>query len=76
VLATTQLHPPKNSTNPPTPTHSFVLGRPLVTSAVIGATSVEQLREQLGAARDTRPLEPGLLSEIDAVHAELPNPAP
>ncbi|PRW60379.1 Aldo keto reductase [Chlorella sorokiniana] len=53
----------------------FVLGHPLVASAVIGATSSEQLAEQIEAAR-APPLEPQLLEAIDAIHRRYPNPAP
>lgn len=53
----------------------FVLGRALVASAVVGATSPEQLRQLLTAA-GAGPLPPEVLEEVDAVHARLPNPAP
>lgn len=53
----------------------FVLGHPLVASAVVGATSSEQLAELIDAAR-APPLEPQLLEAIDAIHQRYPNPAP
>ena len=53
----------------------FVLSRPLVGGAVVGATSEAQLRE-LAAAAAAGPLPPGLLHEIDQIHACYPNPAP
>jgi aryl-alcohol dehydrogenase-like predicted oxidoreductase len=53
----------------------FVLSHPLVASAVIGATSVDQLRAQLGAA-EAGPLGEELMMKIDEVHKMLPNPAP
>ncbi|KIZ07247.1 Protein tas [Monoraphidium neglectum] len=53
----------------------FVLGRPLVSSAVVGATSLQQLEELLRAAR-APPLAAEVLSEIDGVHERLPNPTP
>lgn len=62
--------PPQTQTTP-----RFVLSRPLVASAVIGATSRAQLEELLAAAA-APPLEAGVLREIDEVHAALPNPTP
>ncbi len=53
----------------------FVLGHPLVASAVVGATSSEQLEELIAAAR-APPLEAQLLEAIDAIHQRYPNPAP
>lgn len=53
----------------------FVLGRPLVASAVVGATSAAQLGELLAAA-EAPPLEPQLLEAVDAIHARYPNPCP
>ena len=53
----------------------FVIGRPPVSSAVIGATSEAQLREQVSAAMKG-PLEDSLLEAIDAIHARYPNPTP
>ena len=53
----------------------FVLSRPLVGSAVVGATSEAQLRE-LAAAAAAGPLPAELLGEIDNIHARYPNPAP
>lgn len=48
---------------------------PLVTSAVIGATSPVQLHEQVDAA-EQGPLPADLLAAIDKVHAQYPNPTP
>ncbi|WP_323118140.1 NADP(H)-dependent aldo-keto reductase [Burkholderia alba] len=53
---------------------AFVNSRPFVTSNLIGATSLEQLKENLGSA-DVK-LAPEVLAEIDALHALQPNPAP
>jgi len=53
----------------------WVVGHPLVTTAVIGATSLDQLREQVRAALLPR-LPDDLLSEIDRVHARYPSPTP
>ena len=53
---------------------AFVASRPFVTSALTGATSLEQLRENLASA-DLQ-LGADVLAEIDAVHARIPNPSP
>jgi aryl-alcohol dehydrogenase-like predicted oxidoreductase len=53
----------------------WVLSHPLVTSAVIGATTEQQLQELMHAARQP-PLSDQLRSEIDAIHAAYPNPTP
>lgn len=52
----------------------FVLKRPLVTSVVMGATKLWQLREILDATHVD--LSEEVLSEIDAVHERYPNPTP
>ncbi|KAG0601491.1 hypothetical protein M758_11G115800 [Ceratodon purpureus] len=52
----------------------FVLKRPLVSSVVIGATKLWQLRELLDAARVDLCEE--VLTEIEAVHERYPNPTP
>ncbi len=53
----------------------FVLSRPLVASAVVGATSCQQLQELFDATRQP-PLEEELLAAVDAVHHRFPNPCP
>lgn len=53
----------------------FVLSNPLVGSAVIGVTCVEQL-EELVAASHKPPLEEDLASYVDKVHLKFPNPTP
>lgn len=53
---------------------AYVLARPFVTSAIVGATTADQLRESLGAL--TLTLSPEILAEIDRLHADTPNPAP
>lgn len=55
--------------------HRWVLQHPLVTSAVIGATSSAQLAEQLTAAEQPS-LPQDLLEAIDRVHSRFPNPTP
>jgi len=53
---------------------AYVLSRPFTTSVIIGATSMEQLEENLGSADLT--LSKAVMREIELVHKELPNPAP
>ncbi len=53
---------------------AFVNSRPFVTSNLIGATSLAQLRENLGSLAVK--LTPEILAEIDALHELQPNPAP
>ena len=53
----------------------FVLGHPLVASAVAGATSAAQLSELLPAAAEG-PLDEDLRAAVDAVHQRYPNPTP
>ncbi|MGF6697591.1 aryl-alcohol dehydrogenase-like predicted oxidoreductase [Paraburkholderia sp. MM5496-R1] len=53
---------------------AFVNSRPFVTSNLIGATSLEQLKENIASA-DVK-LSPEVLAEIDRLHELQPNPAP
>ncbi|ABC38955.1 NADP(H)-dependent aldo-keto reductase [Burkholderia thailandensis] len=53
---------------------AFVNSRPFVTSNLIGATSLEQLRENIASVGVK--LSPEILAEIDALHEQQPNPAP
>lgn len=53
---------------------AFVLGRPFVTAAIIGATSLAQLEVDCGAAG--RVLPETVLHEIEAIHQRMPNPCP
>ncbi|MCU0841760.1 MAG: NADP(H)-dependent aldo-keto reductase [Thiobacillaceae bacterium] len=53
---------------------SFVYRRWFVTSTIIGATSLAQLKEDLGAWE--RPLPDEVLAEIEALHLRYMNPAP
>jgi aryl-alcohol dehydrogenase-like predicted oxidoreductase len=52
----------------------FVRSRWFVSSTIIGASSLAQLRETLPATRT--PIDDGLLAEIDAIHLRYTNPAP
>lgn len=53
---------------------AFVTGQNFVTSAIIGATSLEQLNDNLGAADIT--LSKETLTQIQAIHNQQPNPCP
>jgi len=53
---------------------AFVNERPFVTSNIIGATSIEQLAENSESINVS--LSEVVLSSIEKVHAEMPNPAP
>ncbi|MEM6492601.1 MAG: aldo/keto reductase, partial [Pseudomonadota bacterium] len=53
---------------------AYVNSRPFVTSNLIGATSPEQLAANIASAQLT--LSEDVVAAIEAVHAELPNPAP
>lgn len=53
---------------------AFVTDRPFMTSNIIGATSIEQLEENIDSANIT--LSDEILKAINEVHAEIPNPAP
>lgn len=48
--------------------------RPFVTSTIIGATTMNQLKEDIGSI-DVK-LSDGLLNDINAIHNEIPNPSP
>ena len=53
---------------------AFVTDRPFMTSNIIGATSLEQLEENIDSI-DIK-LSDDILKAINDVHAEIPNPAP
>lgn len=53
---------------------AFVCQQPFVTSCLIGATTMQQLRENI-AAIDLR-LSKEVLTEIEAIHNQYPDPAP
>jgi aryl-alcohol dehydrogenase-like predicted oxidoreductase len=53
---------------------AFVNQRPFVTSNIIGATNLEQLKENISSAEIE--LSDALLNEINNIHAVIPNPAP
>jgi aryl-alcohol dehydrogenase (NADP+) len=53
---------------------AFVRSRWFVTSTIIGARTMEQLKENLDSLKVV--LDKDILAEIDAVHERYPNPAP
>lgn len=53
---------------------AFVNSRPFVTSNIIGATTMDQLKENIGSI-DIK-LSDALLKGINAIHNEIPNPSP
>ena len=53
---------------------AFVTSRPFVTSNIIGATSIEQLKENIDT-HDLR-LSDAVLEGIEAIHVSQPNPSP
>ncbi|MBL8654371.1 MAG: NADP(H)-dependent aldo-keto reductase [Alphaproteobacteria bacterium] len=53
---------------------AFVASQPFVTAAIVGATSVEQLKTNI-AAIDVA-ISPELRAKLDAIHAGNPNPCP
>jgi aryl-alcohol dehydrogenase-like predicted oxidoreductase len=53
---------------------AFVASRPFVTSTIIGATSMAQLKTAIDAGETV--LSPDVLAAIDAVHQLRGNPAP
>ena len=59
---------------PSTFANSFVNDRPFVTSNIIGATKMDQLKENIGSIHID--LSKELLRDIEAVHQAIPNPAP
>ncbi|NRD21920.1 aldo/keto reductase [Winogradskyella litoriviva] len=53
---------------------AFVNKRPFLTSNIIGATSINQLKENIESINIS--LSDEVMKAIDTVHAEIPNPAP
>lgn len=53
---------------------AYVNTRPFLTSNIIGATTMEQLRSNIDSIQLT--LDKEILKEIEAIHARHPNPAP
>ncbi|MCP6760022.1 MAG: NADP(H)-dependent aldo-keto reductase [Fischerella sp. CENA71] len=53
---------------------AFVRSRWFVASTIISATTIEQIKENIGSVNVV--LEKEILAELDAVHTRYPNPAP
>jgi aryl-alcohol dehydrogenase-like predicted oxidoreductase len=53
---------------------AYVNTRPFLTSTIIGATGLAQLRENIGSADMSLPSD--VLDEIESIHRRHPNPAP
>jgi aryl-alcohol dehydrogenase-like predicted oxidoreductase len=53
---------------------AYVTSRPFLTSTIMGATSLEQLHNNLASSQLQLP--PELLTEIEAIHQDNPNPCP
>jgi N-acetyltransferase 10 len=54
----------------------FVLDHPLVASAVVGASTLQQLQELLQAAAQGPLQDEQLLADIDSIHQRYPSPTP
>ena len=53
---------------------AFVNSRPFVTSNIIGATTMEQLKENIGSVDID--LDDKIIEKINLIHANNPNPTP
>ncbi|MEM8576107.1 MAG: NADP(H)-dependent aldo-keto reductase [Pseudomonadota bacterium] len=53
---------------------AYALSRPFMTSVIIGATTMDQLKTDIGAA--TLELSEAVLEDIEKVHLDYPNPCP
>jgi aryl-alcohol dehydrogenase-like predicted oxidoreductase len=53
---------------------AFAASRPFVTSTIIGATTMDQLKTDIAAAELKLP--DAVLADIEQVHLDYPNPCP
>jgi aryl-alcohol dehydrogenase-like predicted oxidoreductase len=53
---------------------AFAVSRPFVTSTIMGATSMEQLKTDIDAA--ALKLSDNVLEDIEQIHLDYPNPCP
>ena len=53
---------------------AFAVSRPFVTSTIIGATTMDQLKTDIAAAELS--LSADVLADIDQIHLDYPNPCP
>jgi aryl-alcohol dehydrogenase-like predicted oxidoreductase len=54
--------------------HAFVNSRPFITSNIIGATTMEQLKENIGSINIK--LTEEMVEKINLIHNNNPNPSP
>ena len=54
--------------------HAFVNSRPFITSNIIGATTMDQLKENIGSINIKITKE--MMEKIDLIHNNNPNPSP
>jgi aryl-alcohol dehydrogenase-like predicted oxidoreductase len=64
----------KHNLNPAQMALAFINQQPFVTSNIIGATTIEQLKENIDSIQLKLPDE--ILEEIEEIHLSQPNPAP
>ena len=53
---------------------AFVNSRPFTTSNIIGATNMDQLKENIGSVNIK--LSNEIVEKINSIHANIPNPTP
>jgi aryl-alcohol dehydrogenase-like predicted oxidoreductase len=53
---------------------AFVTQQPFLSSTIIGATTLEQLKENINTIKVT--LDENVVAEIDKIQSIFPNPAP
>jgi aryl-alcohol dehydrogenase-like predicted oxidoreductase len=53
---------------------AFAVSRPFVTSVILGATTMEQLKTDIAAAELA--LSKDVLADIEQIHLDTPNPCP
>ena len=64
----------KNGLDPAQMALSYVTSRPFLTSNIIGATSMEQLKIDIESINIE--LSNDVIKEIESIHEKIPNPSP
>jgi aryl-alcohol dehydrogenase-like predicted oxidoreductase len=64
----------RNGLDPAQMAIAFAVSRPFVTSVIIGATTMEQLKADIQAAE--LELADDVLEDIEQIHLDTPNPCP
>ena len=64
----------ENGLTPAKLAHAFVNSRPFVTSNIIGATTMDQLKENIDSVNIE--LSNEILDKINLIHNRNPNPSP